>query len=131
MSGDGFHQIRSKITKSFSMHNTFLQEIMFSHQKFCNLKQKACLCKQRVCLYLERCSFVSSLPQVYLRFTPTLPFLQNWKGESSGYIRRELDASGKLSLNMGNGKTTKSKHITFKKEKYGKIGTRQGSSRIV
>ena len=46
MSGDGFHQIRFKITKSFSRHNIFHKEISCFRYRFCNIGLNGYYCKE-------------------------------------------------------------------------------------
>lgn len=53
MSGDGFHQIRPKNTKSFSTHNLFRLKNVFLLLYFCYLSQKAYICIQKKADYIH------------------------------------------------------------------------------
>ena len=83
MSGDGFHQVRYKITKSFSKHNIFHKEIICFRQRICNIVLKGYYCKENnVAMFSdgknnrydlsEKCTISIYAAQILLFFSPSL-----------------------------------------------------------
>ena len=83
MSGDGFHQVRYKITKSFSKHNIFHKEIICFRKRFCNIVLKEYYCKgNNVAMFSdgknnrydlgEKCTISIYAAQILLFFSPSL-----------------------------------------------------------